>query len=1081
MKLSYKLLYCIIFISSITLAQDSENFFNPLNKVAKVPKSPEAAGFEKVTGGVNSFTGTPNISVPLYTLEGKEISLPISLTYDASGIKVDQIASQVGLGWNLSSGGVITRNVNGSVDDYVFDGRAQRKVIYNTSNHNLLEYLFDSGTLHGDHNNTNLLNSLNVFYEQYQGVGYEIDVQPDTYTISVPGLLSATFVIDYTPDTEALGYKKIYCIDNPYLKINSTYTGDYISEFEVINTDGTKLTFADIELVVHHISEEEDGNVGEEYTDEYVSAWYLTKIESVNEIDTFNFLYDTDEWTRDEESFPVKSIDVKANTLNQLTASTIRDRSYASYRKHQKRLKEINSNNFKVVLNSDSRLDLGGSKRISELEIFSRTTDEINPQKVKTIKFNNNSYFGESTGGELISRLKLDGIKIYNSDESKAQHYSFDYESPELVPSRLSKSIDFWGYFNGKSNGNLTIDHSLDYSDIGGYFGFAQGAVNIDFGNPTFGDRRPDFEKAKVGALSKITYPTGGSVTYEYEMHKGRLGGNSNSTLKIVGGLRLKSSTLDTNEPIAEENKSYSTYYLYDDMMDLILDPVIKGKILDGTFIPEMNNYSSGFIQQHLEFHDAKTITVDGGGTNKTSFHFLTNNKFVDVPNDITYSDVTTFNYVTSSSSSGPIFEGATITKYYNGVYDLGDYYKDHVRPFNNINLDYGNVNVERVIDSDFNLVSETTNEYTVEDIPNTNFPTYPFGLIIYPNTNISNIGYTGGTSGCPIINNTTIPYSYNMYFTTITCNGSSNQPKAYSLYENVYNYGYTPKWLKLNKSKTVSYESGLSVGQETETYYTYGSLLHVQPTEIIVDKNSKGRKSKTEIVYAEDWQTLQDYPQNSGIVLNEMLQKNRLNIPVDKTVYYESNVPDTYIKVGKERKLFNTFIDETSINKHFLSKVQVSKGTSMLEDRIIYESYDKYGNLTELYYPLGTHHIYVWGYKGALLIAEIKNASFNTMPSTLKTTIDSLVLISDNENSLSEENQLLNDFKNLLYTHNFFKNSQITTYIHDPGIGVKSITDGMMNTIFYKYDTNNMLEYTLDKDDKVLTKNSYNFRVNNQ
>ena len=49
-----------------------------------IPKSPEASSFIKY-GDIDSnlFTGAPNISVPIHTIKGKQISHPIYLSYDA--------------------------------------------------------------------------------------------------------------------------------------------------------------------------------------------------------------------------------------------------------------------------------------------------------------------------------------------------------------------------------------------------------------------------------------------------------------------------------------------------------------------------------------------------------------------------------------------------------------------------------------------------------------------------------------------------------------------------------------------------------------------------------------------------------------------------------------------------------------------------------------------------------------------------------------------------------------------------------------------------------------------------------------
>jgi hypothetical protein len=84
-----------------------------------IPPSPEAsklANFVEVP--VSYYTGTPNINIPITNVKSGALQLPISLTYNASGNRVEDIASWVGLGWTLNAGGVVTRVVRGLPDDH---------------------------------------------------------------------------------------------------------------------------------------------------------------------------------------------------------------------------------------------------------------------------------------------------------------------------------------------------------------------------------------------------------------------------------------------------------------------------------------------------------------------------------------------------------------------------------------------------------------------------------------------------------------------------------------------------------------------------------------------------------------------------------------------------------------------------------------------------------------------------------------------------------------------------------------------------------------------------------------------------
>jgi hypothetical protein len=82
------------------------------------PTAPEATSFEPVdtTDMVNLITGDFVYNIPLLEVPGPAGGYPLSLSYHA-GIKLDQDASWVGLGWTLNPG-AINRSINGHADDY---------------------------------------------------------------------------------------------------------------------------------------------------------------------------------------------------------------------------------------------------------------------------------------------------------------------------------------------------------------------------------------------------------------------------------------------------------------------------------------------------------------------------------------------------------------------------------------------------------------------------------------------------------------------------------------------------------------------------------------------------------------------------------------------------------------------------------------------------------------------------------------------------------------------------------------------------------------------------------------------------
>lgn len=66
---------------------------------------------------VSLYTGTPNISIPIYKISERDVELDINLQYNAKGVRVEDVPGWVGQNWVLNAGGVITRSVRGTAFD----------------------------------------------------------------------------------------------------------------------------------------------------------------------------------------------------------------------------------------------------------------------------------------------------------------------------------------------------------------------------------------------------------------------------------------------------------------------------------------------------------------------------------------------------------------------------------------------------------------------------------------------------------------------------------------------------------------------------------------------------------------------------------------------------------------------------------------------------------------------------------------------------------------------------------------------------------------------------------------------------
>lgn len=62
---------------------------------------------------VNHSTGQASITMPLYTLNCGDMSLPVSICYTTGGVKVDDEDGPVGVSWDLQCGGTVSRRIVG--------------------------------------------------------------------------------------------------------------------------------------------------------------------------------------------------------------------------------------------------------------------------------------------------------------------------------------------------------------------------------------------------------------------------------------------------------------------------------------------------------------------------------------------------------------------------------------------------------------------------------------------------------------------------------------------------------------------------------------------------------------------------------------------------------------------------------------------------------------------------------------------------------------------------------------------------------------------------------------------------------
>ncbi|MEI9806778.1 MAG: hypothetical protein WDO16_02230 [Bacteroidota bacterium] len=170
-----RLLFISLLINACTTVIYAQDV---LYKQDVMPHSPEASAFAKnVLIPMSYVSGTPQIGIPFYTVKSGSLQAPVSLSYNASGIRVEETPAWVGLGWNLNAGGQITRTVRGDPDERPSYGYMNvpdnRKVKYvDTAHCRCIDPPINSQSWTIEH-------QLNTYHQ--------LDLEPDQYNFSAMG------------------------------------------------------------------------------------------------------------------------------------------------------------------------------------------------------------------------------------------------------------------------------------------------------------------------------------------------------------------------------------------------------------------------------------------------------------------------------------------------------------------------------------------------------------------------------------------------------------------------------------------------------------------------------------------------------------------------------------------------------------------------------------------------------------------------------------------------------------------------------------------------------------------------------
>lgn len=799
-------------------------------------QSPTAASLGKYGEvPVNLYTGTPNISIPLYEVKGRDIELPITLDYHASGNKVETISGWVGLGWALKAGGVITRTVIGQPDE---EGNGY----YETG-----DQLYEG---------TNWSSPSQQFINSIQNGS--IDTEPDKFFFSFAGR-SGQFVMG----PKDLASSSIRTIPHQRIKIEPNFSYS-TSQWTVTTEDGTQYIFGEVGAfgAVENTTEYNSslGNIPENIGISYETSWYLAEIRSPHGDDKVTFSYDSYTVENEMRTYQEK-FDNRAGSPEPCVPAY--SSITGSYVINTAKLSEIAFAKGKIKFHANTLRDdalspsgLQQDYQLDTIEIIS-TVDSTKEQY--------NLYYSYFSGDK---RLRLDSLQnkgTYNTDKPP---HRFIYHDDAFPDRTTSNAIDLWGYYNGVSYNNDLIP-KLETSS-----GFYPGA-----------DRSVDSDAMDIGILERIEYPTGGYTEFDFEANTyGSISGDTT----LTGEASLKSASATSNaqytqettftisgiEPVSvdievdftpddcdmfgcpsasiynlSESETVASYYSGDVEESIILDPG-NYKL---TAYADFNQYA--FIYASWNEIVSVNSKIAGGLRIKEIRTF-------DVPND-TEPKIKTFKYETASNPNDPTRSSGVIQRkpefhyWYSSSYcaylSRSSVSKMPLGMTQGSEVGYKEVIVEHNNGNDGKQVYKFTTAEDYNDLDPPDPDVWPF----FPYTSRDwGRGLETSTetldAGDNLLANKTTSHiiEFGSTWEEYRALATSFVNSEYLVY---HDYKVISPWVHIDKETSRTSDASNPIYfTEIEKDFIYGDAKHLQPTKIITE-NSDGQKRARSFEYAHE------------------------------------------------------------------------------------------------------------------------------------------------------------------------------------------------------------------------------------
>ena len=529
---------------------------------------------------VNLYMGTPIIGFPIYTLTSAGgASVPIGLSYNASGMKGHDVASWVGMNWQINFP-QLSRIVRGIPDE-------GRYTLDNSYNKVARKGFYQYG-LKAD-NDTENDSQADIYFLNINGINYKFS-------------FDANKQVHFFPESD---------IEIAVQWQERSNVGDVVGTFKnwiVTMPDGTKYTFATTGSETESSFEMEAGEVtnGSSHfgtsnfykyleAEKTTSAWYLTKIETAFG-DVTNFEYHPTYYSffriAEQEAITnnctftgiekkINKVYVSSSTLFKISntthvveinkggwsQNTLDDGSTNWY------LNDTYPNRKDIDIWGRYPANSASSRALHKLTVYAKDDST----KTFEWKFNYDYNYGTDPSNTVpfgynystVGYTHQRRFKLRSIEEPDGNKYTFKYYDDDyILPSRFTQGIDHWGYLNGALSSNLMIGKD-EYRNCA---------------NEQYGNRSATSGWSQYGTLTAISHSTGASTLLEYENNR------ATNYTPIIGGSRIKKITYLDSISNLKSVKKYD-YLLSNGQSSgfLCLKPVYH--------FDDKNNYSGAYNQ----------------------------------------------------------------------------------------------------------------------------------------------------------------------------------------------------------------------------------------------------------------------------------------------------------------------------------------------------------------------------------------------------------------------------------------------------------------------------------------------------